>query len=169
MISPLPYRHMLIETFLSTDRAASLLSGALGSLHSKPSIFRWFQGNPRDFKGTASSDGFMIKRVYPSWLYDSFLPVLYGRFKPHEHATQIDVHIMPRPLTIAIVIIFFIAGAYEIASYTQDWISTKSLDKGFVYTLIIILIGYGMMIVSFNHQADISRDFIEGIFKRYSE
>ena len=169
MISPIPYRHIVIDTYLNADKAASILSSALGSLYYKPSIFRWFRGNPRDFKGTVSSDEFKIKRVYPPFIHDSFLPVLYGRFNPHEQGTQIDVQITLRPLTLIVLIIFFCSGAYYIISYAADWISTKTLDNGFVYTLVIMLIGYGFMILSFNHQADIAADFIQRTYRRHVE
>jgi len=167
MISPLPYRYIVIETHLSADRAASILSGALGSLRSTPSVIRWFQGNPRGFKGTVSSDEFTIKRVYPPFFHDSFLPVLYGRFIPRQPGTQIDVQITLRPVTIIVLAIIFLVGAFQTASYTAAWISAKSVDKGFGYTILIMLLCYGVMIGSFKYQADYATEFIHQVFKRY--
>jgi hypothetical protein len=167
MISPIPYRHIIIDTHLSAGKAASALSGALGSLHSTPSVVRWFQGNPRAYKGRVSRDEFIIKRVYPPLFYSSFLPVLYGRFDPRQPGTQIDVQITLRPIAIILLAIFFLVCAYQTAFYAAAWISAKSFDKGFVYMIVILLFGYGTLILSFNHQADAATDFIHRVFKRY--
>ena len=167
MISPIPYRNIKIDTTLSPDKAASILSSALGSLRSEPSIFRWFQGNPRGFKGEVSNNGFTIKRVYPWWFHDSFLPVLYGRFTWQQHGTQVDVQITLRPLTIAIMTLFFVVGGYQMASSIAEAARATLVDRGFVSTLLIMLIGYALMIFSFNHHADIATDYVLEIFKKY--
>jgi hypothetical protein len=168
MISAIPYRHLVIDTYLSSDKAASILSAALGSLYSKPSVFRWFQGNPRGFKGEVSSDEFTIRRVYPPWLYDSLLAVLYGRFNPRRSGTQIDVKITLSPITLVVLAMMFLVGVYQIALYTTAWISAKSFDSGLVYTIVIMLFWYGLTILSFNYQADAVTDFIQRVYKRHS-
>ena len=157
----------MIDTHLSADKAASILSAALGSLRSTPSIVRWFQGNPRGFKGTVSRDEFTIKQVYRPVFNSSFLPVLYGRFNPRQPGTQIDVQITLRPIAIILLAIFFLVCAFQTASYAAAWISAKSFDKGFVYMIVIMLFGYGWMIVVFNYQADAATNFIHRVFKRY--
>ena len=169
MISPIPYRHLVIDTHLSGDKAASTLSAALGSLYSKPSVFRWFQGNPRGFKGEVSGDEFTIKQVYPPWLYDSLLAVLYGRFNPRRSGTQIDVKITLSPFTIVVLALMFLVGVYQIASYTTTSINVRSLDRGLVYTIVVMLFWYGLTILSFNHQADAVTDFIQRVYKRHSK
>ena len=167
MISPIPYRHIVIDTHLSADRAASILSGALGSLHSRPSIVRWFQGNPRDFKGTVSRDEFTIKQVYRPFFNSSTLPVLYGRFNPRQPGTQIDVQITLGPLAIILLAIFFLICAGQTASYAAAWISAKSFDIRFAYMIVVMLFAYGTMILRFNYQAETATNFIRQVFKRY--
>lgn len=167
MISPIPYKHIAIDTHLSTDKAASILSGALGSLYSTPSIVRWFQGNPRGFKGTVSRDEFTIKQVYRPFFYSPFLPVLYGRFNPRQPGTQIDVQITLRPIALILLAIFFLACAFQTASYAAAWISAKSFDIRVVYMIVILLFSYGTMILTFHYQADTATNFIHQVFKRY--
>lgn len=167
MISPIPYRHVVIDTNLNADKAASILSSALGSLYSRPSIFSWFRGNPRGFKGKVSEDKFTIKQVSPWRRYDSFLLVLYGRFNPHRPGTQIEVQITLRPATIFVLAVFFLACVYEITLYADASISTKSLDTRLIYTIVVMLFGYGLTTFSFNHAADAATDFIQSVYKRH--
>jgi len=60
-----------------------------------------------------SSHEFTIKRVYPPFFHDSFLPVLYGRFIPRQPGTQIDVQITLRPVTIIVLAINFLSRCFS--------------------------------------------------------
>jgi hypothetical protein len=145
-----------------------MVSAALGSLREKRSIFRWFRGNPRDFRGTVTADRFRIRRVFPfAGINKSVLVVLYGRFNSRPEGIEVDVHISFGPFTMAALILFFLLGGYELASYLANWITTKSLDPGLGFTLLIMLIAYAMITLSFNHQANLAEDFINGVFHRH--
>lgn len=167
MFSPAPYRHIVIETRFTADKAASMVSAALGSLRDKPSVFRWFRGNPRDFKGTVTSDRFKIKRAANHLFHESVLVVLHGRFNSRPEGIEVDVHITLSPFTMAVLILFFLAGGYELASSLASWVTTKSIDPGFGFTLLVMLIAYAMITLSFNHQANLAADFINGVFHRH--
>jgi len=68
---------------------------------------------------------------------------------------------------MAVLILFFLAGGYELASYLASWVTTKSLDPGFGFILLVMLIAYAMITFSFNHQADLAADFINSVFHRH--
>lgn len=164
MFSPLPYRRIVIKTFLSPDKAASILSSRLGPPQSGRSIVRRLRGSAH-FRGTVDCDGFKIRRIYPWWFYDSFLPVLYGKFISLPHGTDVDVRITMNPFTIVIMAVFFVGVICEILSSLREWANTKSLDAGLGSAMMVVLIGYALMIFSFNHHADIAEDFLNSALK----
>ena len=169
MFSPLTYRRLIIHTSLTTEKAASILSSALGSQRSKSTIFKRLRGGAPEFVGTVDTEGFTIKRSYSYWLsgYYAVPLVLYGRFKSRSYQTEIDVRITVGPLATACLLVFFFAGAFEILSYLKLWALTKSLDSGLGFTLLVMLIAYAIFTLSFNNQADLAEDFIDYVYHRH--
>ena len=168
MFSPLTYRRLVIHTSLTTEKAASILSSALGSRRSKSTSSNRLRGGAPEFVGTVDAEGFTIKRSYSFWSSRYSVPlVLYGRFKSRSYQTEIDVLITAGPLAIALMLIFFFAGAFEILSYLKLWALTKSLDSGLGFTLLVMLIAYAIFTFSFNYQADSAEDFIDYVYHRH--
>jgi hypothetical protein len=92
---------------------------------------------------------------------------VYGRFNSRPEGIEVDAQITLGPFTMAFLILFFLMGGYELASYLANWATTKSLDPGFGFTLLVMLIGYAMITLGFNHQANLAADFITSVFHRH--
>ena len=167
MISLIPYRHILINSSLSPEKAASILSSALGQRRSRRSLLRWFQAQFEGFKGTVPDDGFEIMSIYPAWSDENYITVAYGKYKSQQQGIQINVHIMPHPLTAIALVIIFLVGLFYLIPYLEQWIETGRPDKRLFYILLIIFSGYGLMIVIFNNEADKVSDFIHRIYAKY--
>jgi len=99
--------------------------------------------------------------------YRSVLSVVYGRFNDLSHRVDIDVRITVSPLSFAVLAIFFCVGLTEVVSYFNKWATTKWLDSGLGLTMLVMLLFYALITLSFNHEADRAEDSINDMFKRY--
>jgi hypothetical protein len=167
MISLIPFRHIVIKTSLSRESAASILSASLKIPRRKPSLLRWFQGNPKRYRGAVSGDGFKIARDYPAWSDSSPIAVAYGRYSQQRQGTEIDVRIMPHPVAGVVGVMICLVFVFHCVSKVVEWLRTGSPDKELFYVGMLMTIIYAFAAWVFNLEANAASDFVEDTYGKY--
>lgn len=140
MMKLLPYDSWSIESPLDVQ---TLVAGMTERIEP----CKWFQGfsssDRTSLQGTVSAAGFSASRIY---YRNSFLPMLYGRFSPHQQGTTIRITMMLHPFVLAFLVVWFgMLGLFSIAgiavlleSGSWDFLRHIGIMGGFA-----ILLTYG--------------------------
>lgn len=170
MNSLIPYRHIIINTFLSSEKAESILSSSLESKRRKRTLFQNLRGGSGAFRGTVSNDGFTIKRDIPLSNYytsNSFSPILYGRFNEHPRGVQVDVKMTMHPLANIFMVFWFGTLGFRFIGKIANTIATGLVEPELFWIMILVLFGYSLMMLSYNYEANRASDFIHRVFNKY--
>jgi hypothetical protein len=162
MPSLIPSKRILIDTKLSPDKIAELLSKEVAeppaSLFAQmPITGKWWMGN-------ISSDRFQILRI--TYMRTTLLPRIYGSMFPQGSGTRVDIKIALDPLIIMLSILlyiafllgFFLCLGLSIFGYTNIFYS---------FFAIAFVLYYSLVFLSYRSEAKTAEEFMMGFFKRH--
>lgn len=167
----LPYEHLIIDTYLSTEQAWAMLAEAI----EPKKMFRWFlSGDHKPYQGQLHENGFEVTRIIH--YRNSFLPVIKGRIRPNLGGSTIDIRMYPHPLVIVFMVIWLSgAGFGACALFSNMLVSLLQSNKlsvefllGLVLPAGFLLFGYGLFWGGFKFESLKSRAFFQDLFKDIS-
>ena len=159
MIPIIPYKHYTFFTSLSIEQAAKLVSNAIAP---RRTLQNWMASNEKGFEGTVNERGFKIEKTH--YNRNSFIPVLYGKFKRTNEGTEVTVH-----LTMHVAVLIFSAfwmafcGGAFLLLYI-DSLQKGRWNSGLWDVLAIIGFFVGLTLLGFAPTAQATDEFITSLF-----
>ncbi|MFA6713805.1 MAG: hypothetical protein WCS27_00405 [Victivallaceae bacterium] len=95
-----PYDRFKIATMMTPEAIIGLLKAKI----EPRKLFR-FSSNHTTFEGNISQEGFEIRRIIH--YRNSFLPVIFGKFRPKASGTEVIIKMRPHGFVIAFMCVWF--------------------------------------------------------------
>lgn len=158
----IPYKRITIQTSLSEQGAAEIVSGAISPPRPWP---RRRHVPAADFEGTAFAGGFRFHRAIRH--RNSFLPILNGRILPNEMGTLVEIRMMPHPAVLAFCIAW-VGSAF----FTMLLALIISLVSGEFQVWVLAPLGmlvffYLLLFWGFGAETDRAEQFVYDLFEDY--
>lgn len=160
MIPLIPYKHVVINTSLTVDEVVSVLSREVWPRRS------WLQRlyiNWSGFEGKISSRGFTINRII--CYRNAWLPIMHGRFHPHDNGVRVDVYMTMSPFVIGFSVLWFGGVTLAFLAFIVDSIVSYQFNPGVFLLLGMLFFGYLLEILSFGLEVPKATRFINKVFE----
>jgi hypothetical protein len=147
MFPLIPYKHIVIDTSLTKDKAKGIVSHAL------------YGG--KEFTGKVSENGFTLVRIIH--YRNSFLPVLYGKFKMVDKLARIDIHMTLHP-GVAIFALFWLGiVGYWLINSPVNWMGSRYNNGTWIFIGLVFFL-YWMIFFAFGFEVKRSENAIRRLF-----
>src|SRR5215213_8883551 len=114
----IPYKRILINTSLTTDEVADILTQLV---RPRRHWFRFpFSISTMDgWEGYVNEQGFNINRTIS--YRNTFLPILHGRFHPTANGSEVEIRMTLHPLVMVILLFWYVFLFAAFIQLAVEW------------------------------------------------
>jgi|SRR5262249_21063186 len=156
----LPYGHFSIQTRLSVEEAAKVLSEHVSP---KPSWMRRLWARRGGFEGVVRRNKFRINSVSAG--RNSFLPYLWGRIEPTKGGSIVRVLISLHPFSVALSLAIAASLLFLVVRSFIEFTHDQNAAEQFYCFLGLIIVFYALVMVSFWPAAKAAQRFIAHLYQ----
>ena len=158
----LPCENYILTTKLSPRQALEKLERNIQPKKNFP--FTLFNYYTKPYEGSIYNDNrFEINRI--TGVRSSFLPLISGYVTRNLTETNILIKMRLSILTLIFIFIWLLGTAMTIMSTISKMISLKSFDPLIVFSFLILLLFYAIVLGSFKNESIKSKKFLTGLFE----
>jgi hypothetical protein len=118
ILSSIPYKHVVVSTSLSLDKAVELFSGSISPIYDP--IWQSPPPNLKKLQGNATKDRFKIR---PTSYYRGSAAYVSGKFIPTKDGVNIDMYAYPSPVAFIMILsgVIVLLGSLVSAALGGDY------------------------------------------------